>query len=216
MKKVYLLILLGIAVFSFPLKSQEIKSKKAFIYINTIPETESDTIPPVIKLLSHQFNTNGRLQYDKPEINLLGKITDEKSGINRIFINRQKFELTTDGLFMQMIPLVKGENKISIVAVDNEDNYIEKTLIVDYNTESGPLATPINISGKYYALIIGINEYDDPSLTNLDYPVKDAESLYNVLNSNYLFDKDNMYLLKNVTRADINNALDILARRITT
>jgi hypothetical protein len=209
MKSKLLLFVLLMAGFTFLLKSQDITSEKAFIRINNLP----DTYPPVIKLLSHQFDVNGRLQYAKPEINILGKITDI-SGINRIFINQQRYELTEDGLFMQMIHLVKGENRISIVAVDNADNYIEMNLIVDYKNEASPLTTSLSISGKYYALIIGINEYNDPNLTNLDYPVKDAENLYNVLNSKYLFDKENMYLLKNVTRSDINNALDILAQRL--
>jgi hypothetical protein len=216
MKRKLLLFILFFAGFTILLKSQEITSEKAFIQINNIPVVEDrDIQPPVIKVLSHQFDAKGRLSVNKPEISLLGKITDDKSGINRIFINRQKFELTPDGLFMQLIPLVKGENKITIVAVDNEDNYIEKNLVVEYKYESIVSNALFNISGKYYALIIGINEYEDPNLANLDYPVKDAENLYYVLNSYYLFDNDNIILLKNAKRVDINNALDILTRRIT-
>jgi hypothetical protein len=206
---------LAMTGFAFLLRSQEITSEKAFIRINNIPVVGRDSMPPVIKLLSHQFDADGRLRFNQPEINILGKITDDKSGINRIFINRQKFELTADGLFMQMIPLVKGENKITIVAVDNEDNYSERNLIVEFRAESNQANTPFNISGKYYALLIGINEYEDPNLTNLDYPVKDAENLNDVLSSYYLFDEDNIILLRNARRADINNALDILARRVT-
>src|SRR4030042_551718 len=210
-----LLFILFMTGLAFLLKSQEITSEKAFIHINNVPVVEHDTLPPVIKLLSHQFDADGKLAYDKPEINLLGKITDDKSGINRIFINSQKYELSADGLFVQMIPLVKGNNAISIIAVDNEDNYIEKIVIVDYRTESSLSNIQIDISGKYYALIIEINEYDDPNHINLDYPVRDAETLRNVLTFHYLFDEDNIMFLKNAKRADINNALDILARRIT-
>jgi hypothetical protein len=215
MKKRLLLITLMVAGLTFLLRSQEVTSEKTYIRINTIPVGDRDTLPPVIKMLSHAFNADGRLQYDKPEINLVGKITDDKSGVNRIFINSQKFELTADGLFMQRIPLTKGDNKISVVAVDNNDNYAEQDYVVDYEPEAGPIAAPLNIAGKYYALIIGINEYDDPGLSNLDYPVKDAENLQNVLKTHYMFDEGNIILLRNARRIDINNALDNLARMVT-
>jgi hypothetical protein len=52
-------------------------------------------------------------------------------------------------------------------------------------------------------------------LPNLENPIRDAESLYNILVSQYLFDPENVMLLKNVARVDINNALDMLVQRIT-
>src|SRR4030042_7000598 len=110
---------------------------------------------------------------------------------------------------------MKGENKITIAAIDNEENYTEKNLTVEYESTSTQLTTQFSIQGKYYALIIGINEYQDPNLSNLDYPVKDAESLRNILETRYLFDEENIIFLVNATRSEINNALDILARKIT-
>ncbi|OFY50206.1 MAG: hypothetical protein A2Y87_11030 [Bacteroidetes bacterium RBG_13_46_8] len=215
MKRKLLLVVLFFAGFTFLLRSQEITSEKAFIRINTMPVAEKDTVPPVIKLLSHQFDANGKLRFDKPEISLMGKATDNKGGMNHIFINQQRFELTSDGLFILKIPLMKGENKITIAAIDNEENYTEKNLTVEYESTSNQLTTQFSIQGKYYALIIGINEYQDPNLSNLDYPVKDAESLRNILETRYLFDEENIIFLVNATRSEINNALDILARKIT-
>ncbi|MFC2115360.1 caspase domain-containing protein [Bacteroidota bacterium] len=69
--------------------------------------------------------------------------------------------------------------------------------------EAGPI-----ISGKYYALLIAINDYDDQSITDLDQPIKDAQRLYDVLIDEYLFEKVNVNLLKNPTREEIINALD--------
>ena len=86
-RKLLLFVLLSVG-FTFLLKSQEITSEKAFIRISSTALAEDDTLPPVIKVLSHQFDASGKLIYNKSEINLLGKITDDKSGINRIFINR--------------------------------------------------------------------------------------------------------------------------------
>ena len=66
------------------------------------------------------------------------------------------------------------------------------------------------LMGTYYGLLIAVNDYDDPNITDLDQPVKDAEKLYQVLIDEYLFEKINVTFLKNPTREDIINALDRL------
>ena len=64
------------------------------------------------------------------------------------------------------------------------------------------------ITGKYYALLIAVNDYDDQSITDLDQPILDAQRLYDVLINEYLFEEVNVTMLKNPTREDIINALD--------
>jgi hypothetical protein len=219
MKGILLILLVYICTVQLLQAQETIKSEKSWIHVNNerIPEPVviPDTIPPVIKLLSPLFTSDDKLFCSTPEISILGKISDDKSGINRIFINTDKFELTADGLFMRTIALGKGENRIRITAVDNEDNYAEKNLVVLYQPESSGATSQLNISGKYYALLVGVNEYQDAQLSNLDFPVRDAENLYRVMVSDYLFDEENITLLKNATRADINIALDNLAKKIT-
>ena len=161
------------------------------------------------------FSPDGKLESNKAELTILGKTTDEISGVNRLFINTEKFDLTEDGLFVKAIPLTRGENKIEIIAVDNKDNFARQTFTISYVSASNTVSGELNLAGSYYALLIGINEYQDPQLPNLDQPVHDAESIYNVLVSQYLFDPQNVMLLKNVTRSDINDALDLLAQKIT-
>jgi hypothetical protein len=68
------------------------------------------------------------------------------------------------------------------------------------------------IAGKYYALIIGISNYIDPEINELDKPVKDAQSFYNTLTSRYTFDTVNVKFLKNATMSDIVSALDYFAK----
>jgi len=213
-KKLLLFILIAIFLDSL-LQAQEVSSGKTYIKIDIGKVVLPDSTPPLIKILSPVFTANDNLQVDKPEIDMLGKITDENSGINRIFINMQKYELKEDGLFMQKIPLERGENKILIVAVDNKDNYSETKLMVEYKPDANIATSELSIKGKYYALLIGVSEYEDPNLSNLDYPVKDAEKLYNILLAKYMFNKEDIILLKNARRSEINDAFDILARRIT-
>ena len=70
--------------------------------------------------------------------------------------------------------------------------------------------------GKYYALVIGVSDYVDPSIPDLDsLPVKDAMNLAKVLQTNYTFDKENVIVLKNPTRREIVIALDDLSKKAT-
>ncbi|MCX6255324.1 MAG: caspase family protein [Bacteroidia bacterium] len=66
--------------------------------------------------------------------------------------------------------------------------------------------------GKYYALIIGISNYSDPLINELDKPIKDAELFYNTLTVRYTFEKENVKFLKNATMAQIVDALDYFAK----
>ncbi len=200
------------------LHSQEIRSGKSTILVNNLKVEEKitqDTFPPLIKIMSPEIKKDVKIKTYKPEITVIGKITDTESGINRFFINSEKYSLTEDGLFAQDIPLEKGENKISVIAVDNKDNYTEQSIIVEYTPKSEIKTAHLDIKGKYYAILIGIDKYDDPNLMNLDNPAKDAENLYEVLISDYYFEKDNVMLIKNAKRADITNALDIMAEKLT-
>jgi len=53
--------------------------------------------------------------------------------------------------------------------------------------------------GKFYALIIGNNEYQDLEIPSLDEPVSDATKLFDVLTTRYTFEKSNVTFLKNAT-----------------
>ena len=199
------------------LYSQELRSAKSTIQINNLKVEEKiipDTAPPLIKIISPLLEED-KIKTNNPEMTVIGKITDTESGINRIFINSEPFKLSEDGLFAQDILLNKGENKINFIAIDNEDNYSRRSIVVDYIPKSDIITSQLNVEGKYYALLIGIDNYEDPNLIDLDNPVRDAESLYNVLVTDYYFDKENVFLIKNAKRAHITNALDGLAEKVT-
>lgn len=68
---------------------------------------------------------------------------------------------------------------------------------------------------KYYALLIGVNNYTDASITQLDQPVNDALRLKRVLQMDYTFDERNIILLKNPTRSEIIQSFDKLTRVVT-
>ncbi len=68
---------------------------------------------------------------------------------------------------------------------------------------------------KYYALIIGVSEYkfSNQNLVDLDKPVKDAESLFQTLRK-YHFETDRVTFLRNPTRGDIIETLEVLSGKI--
>ena len=78
-------------------------------------------------------------------------------------------------------------------------------------------ATPTmaDFTGRYYALIIGINEYEDPMINDLEAPLTDAGNLYGILSKSYTFNKEDIIFLKNPKRAEIIDALDHLERIVT-
>ncbi len=96
------------------------------------------------------------------------------------------------------------------------DHYTKAAFAVENGWTMSPMALQsLNEPGKFYALIIGNNEYRDERLTSLDKPIRDASMLYDILSSKYTFDKENMIFLKNATRGDIIEAFDELNRKMT-
>ena len=73
----------------------------------------------------------------------------------------------------------------------------------------------INNIGKFYALIIGNNDYIDPEIPSLDEPVSDATKLFEVLTTRYTFEKSNVTFIKNATYVQMIQAFDDLSNKIT-
>lgn len=67
----------------------------------------------------------------------------------------------------------------------------------------------------YYALIMGVSDYkySNQNLVDLDKPVRDAETLAQTLGG-YNFDAGHITFLKNPTRADIIESLEVLATKV--
>lgn len=102
------------------------------------------------------------------------------------------------------IELEDGVNKIRVEITSQTDKYIEE-ITAEYN----------RFSSKNYALIIGMEEYDDKRISHLDNPVKDAENLASVLSGKYMFNAGDITLLKNPTKADIIGTLHKMRGYIT-
>jgi hypothetical protein len=174
-----------------------------------------DTAPPRIRIISPQVDTGSVTYIPTPDIYLIGRLTDD-SGIESLFINDSAVSTDDNGFFQQYTVLNEGLNVFQIEAIDLLSNASTRFLQVIYDPlhEVARDGREIDQEGEYHALVIGINEYSDPDLVDLDNPVTDATLLYSTLIGNYMFDPENVTLMKDPSRADIISKLDELSYRL--
>jgi len=162
--------------------------------------------------------TGGRVAHDKNSILIVGRVSDPE-GINTFLIDKNLIKLSEGGIFQFNRDLIKGENIISLIAINNKGIMNEQKLIVDCTADDAGApgeAIPEIARGKYYALLIGISEYQSDEIPDLENPLKDAESLYDILLSEYTFEKDHVVFLKNPTRGEMIIALDGFREKLMT
>jgi len=180
------------------------------------PENEDNSDHPLITVFSPE-PVNGQVVHDKATILIVGQAKDPE-GIQSMLVNRQRVELSGSGIFQTEIELNSGENQVDLVAVSNRGKLARYGFVIlctDETATADQAVSPQTTGGSYHALIIGVNDYIDDDIPDLDYPIADAEALYSTLISDYSFDESNMVLMKNPNRTDIIIAMDELSRKIT-
>lgn len=204
------------------------ENSSGLISLNIGSETTKtkDTNPPQITFTDPVLTKQKPVNVKSEEIILKGKVSDENS-IYELTVNGMYTNLKENGEFDTDIYLAEGSNTVFIRAVDNFDNAIEETYTIIYTPENKEGQRQSNMTdhsamekksskeGKYYALFIGVSEYSDPEIMNLEQPVVDAEKLLNTITENYTFEKENVTFLKSPTREEIISQLDHLNKLVT-
>jgi hypothetical protein len=210
--RIYLILLLAPGCL-LTVSGQKLTSGKSYIHVNTKEAKEiTDNNPPSVSLLKPELIEEEKYTTHEEKITVIGQVEDE-SGIRSLFVNAEPVSLSEENIFTTTVQLEVGDNDLNIIAIDKIGNYRELKFAVHYTPEITFRA--LAAEGKYYALIIGNNQYDDPAIHDLDNAVADATSLQKVLVSGYTFDQENVTLLKNATREQIINELDELSYQIT-
>jgi len=175
-----------------------------------------DLSPPQISIISPRVDTTFTAHISESNIYLIGRLIDD-SGIKSLTINDSAGVLDDNGFFQRSFNLDAGLNVIKIEVSDELSNTSTKfiQLINDGSNESIINGDEFGFTGEYYGLIVGIDNYSDPDLIDLDHPITDATILYSTLVGNYNFEPENLTLLKDPTRADIIKSLDILSHQLT-
>lgn len=163
---------------------------------------------PEITLINPVVKQDQLLEWAEEKISLTGTLNSYNQKTN-LYLNDKEITVTNTGFFMTDYILGDGLNNITLKAV-SESNLTDE-IKFRINFQSRIIADLPDVKGKYYALLIGINNYSDPLINELDNPIRDADLFYNTLTSRYTFDKENVKLLKNATMAQMIEALDHFA-----
>ncbi len=218
MRMFRLLLVILLFVNTVCVSSQEAESKAVRLQLGKTPAKAvtglPDTKPPVVKILTPEINIGEIFQTDVDQIDMLGEVTDD-SKIRFVSINSEIRTVNETGIFAITLRLTPGENLVRIRTMDEHNNIQDQTITIQYNPPVLTLADKIRSDSRYYGLIIGVNDYDDQDIPDLDNPIKDADALYRTLTGKYTFDPENIFMLKNPGRTDIIRELDQLRAKIT-
>jgi hypothetical protein len=167
---------------------------------------------------------NDGLTVSDENLMVKGTASDE-NGIFEVVVNGRNATLKPDNVFEVTVPLKLGRNDIVIRSMDIYENSVERKFIVyrkdspnqniSSDTEELDLVFDAPRAPRYYALIVGVNDYPDAGIATLNNPVRDAASLAKTLVEYYTFEASDISFLKNPTRGQLIDELDRLTRRVT-
>ena len=92
---------------------------------------------------------------------------------------------------------------------------VEAVTITGKKTESSVEVVYDISSAKYHALIIAVEKYTDPSISDLDEPVRDAGHFRDLVSKQYTFEEENIRFLKNPSKSDIIGTLHQMRSEVT-
>jgi hypothetical protein len=181
-----------------------------------------EILDPEVKVFRGLIVAETQAEIQKRKI--VGRVT-AAAGVLSLTLNDQALEVDKKGLFTTEVPVAPEGTKVVVVAVDQigKRGTVEFTLkpqemrstagatTGSASPDAGPTLPRLDLNfGKYYALVIGVQNYT--KLPKLATPIADAEAVAAVLKSKYGF---NVTLLKDASRYDILEALNRLREQLT-
>jgi hypothetical protein len=163
-----------------------------------------DGRPPEITITSHDISRGIKPVVNQKEMVVAGRASDD-SGVSEITVNGVHIAFGPAGNFAAQVRLQKGENRVVVCAVDIYGNRAEQifTVVRGETAMRPPAVTSVDRAGKFYALIIGNDDYK--YLQNLKTAKKDARAVEEMLHRQYKFQTR---LLLDATRNDIIGAIN--------
>lgn len=190
-------------------------------------KTHVDNNPPTI-VITEPAVTRGFKIVKAKRITVKGKVTDA-DGVYEVTVNGVDAALQADGTFVVQVPLRVGDNNLNVKATDLKYNSsltkfiikreVKPVVIVDPDVDNNNIKKKVITAdgGTFYALLIGVSDYDDSKIVSLDgMPTTDIQNLADALIGYYTFDENNVEILSNPTRSKIIRAFDRLKKKITT
>jgi hypothetical protein len=88
--------------------------------------------------------------------------------------------------------------------VSKKESFALDDLSLDFDSEA-----------QYFALIVGVQDYEDEEIPDLKKPIQDADKLRKVLTDFYNFKPENTIFLKNAKKVDLGKELEVLAQKVS-
>lgn len=111
------------------------------------------------------------------------------------------------------ITVYRERPKSSSLTSEDSNEQLELSQIGETDKIGQALITELQ-KRTYYALVIGVDQYQDKEILSLDNPVKDAQAIAQVLKTHYTFEEANVKVLTNPKRGEIIDALDALSTKV--
>lgn len=132
---------------------------------------------------------------------------------SKLYVNGQTFVSRGFGVdkdctqsILETVQLRSGKNTLEIVVETAYATVRSEKRVIEYKASKG---------GHYHALLIGVEDYDDFAINNLERPIDDCEKLRKTLIEQYTFESEDIYLLNNPTKEAILEQLIYLQERLT-
>ena len=172
---------------------------------------DKDITPPTIFITSHDTTRGLNIVREQKKVTLKGRVTDE-NGVVEVLVDNRDVYFDEDGNFTADVYLKIGANQVNISAMDRFKNRSVKNIsIVREASPSLASEHPVAItSGKYYALVIGNNNYK--YLRKLETAKKDAQDVAKILKQKYGF---HTKILLDALRDDIVSTINHYRRILT-
>ena len=207
------------------------KANIVFNDVNASAGIVTDKSPPSLSITSPKITRSTKLIEKGATISINGTVRSN-SGVAKVTINGQEAGLGENGVFWGEVLLKVGENQITVTATGiNRKQKSEKITVV--REAEVKVASPVasvaastvalvsdvgtvksqlfSDSGKYYALIIGINSYR--YIDRLQTATNDAKTVAQILNANYGFESK-LILDQDATRESVMNELNSLRLKL--
>jgi hypothetical protein len=189
-----------------------------FGYLDKLAQiVNTDTVSiPKIYITSPEVTRGLKVVQSSNVLHVAG-IAKDPGGIFSVVVNDVQATVDPNGNFTADVPMALGDNPLMVVAMNMNMKKGTYTFHIQRNNVSATARANISkdaAHGKFYALLIGVQDYQDQDIPSLEGPLSDANNLSQALVTNYTFLRENITTLKNPTRAEFFKALDEISNKI--
>lgn len=197
--------------------------KVVYDKLKAFREQSEANVPPQIILTnpvlskSRGFNVVKAADFEVGENTLWVEGTVKSSnGIKSLQVNGQSVSFSDNGYFSTDIALERGNNEIEVSCEDNRglSSQTNFTVKSTYVAKPEPETPKVSVNDRYYALLVGVDNYQDYGISDLAKPIIDAKKVRGVLTEKYGFAPSDVFLLTDPDREKFYSVIDNISKII--